>query len=565
MHIAVIHGYLLQGTGSNLYVQNLCRELCRLGHSVSLFCQERAPEELDFISKVVEFSSDNQGQIVVLKQETNYPGKCTCYRPHLGGLLPVYVYDRYEGYQVKEFTKLTKHEIEVYLDRNSIALATCFTEHPPDLILSNHTIMQPVYAARACRGLTLYPHFMTVHGSAFNFSVRKSDLLKEYALQAATAADRIIFVSNFSRQEFLKFFGNDAIAKKTCLIPAGVDVDKFTPLSRNAEKSNRLSRLIKLPEQKLRTVGGRTAQEKKDFSQAVAKVRNSADLRPLLDNLRQKPDSQAPDRDTPKKLANIDWSKDHIILYYGKYLWTKGIQLLIAAAPLVWHKHPDAYFIFVGFGSFRGYLEALVAALEHNRRDIFCNMITYPSRFDSEVEQYSSIYFAGLLEKLRYQTFADRFFATAHQLIAKRVIFTGFMTHDYLKDLIPCSDVTVATSIFPEAFGMVAVEALASGVIPMQTNFSGFTDVIHDYVREFRDTFDAMKLKRLLLNEQLVLNIANNIGIFLDYYEKMSKEERQDIRRRAQMICVNKYSWRTMALHYLSLCKNATTCRYKKD
>ncbi|GAI28285.1 unnamed protein product, partial [marine sediment metagenome] len=101
-----------------------------------------------------------------------YPGKCTCYRPNLGGFLPVYVYDRYEGYDVKEFTKLTKEEIEAYLEKNTTALSTCFKEQQPYLILSNHTIMQPVYTARACRGLTKSTHFMTVHGSCLNFSVR---------------------------------------------------------------------------------------------------------------------------------------------------------------------------------------------------------------------------------------------------------------------------------------------------------------------------------------------------------------------------------------------------------
>ena len=33
------HGYMLSGTGSNVYVQNLCRALVRGGHEVHLLCQ----------------------------------------------------------------------------------------------------------------------------------------------------------------------------------------------------------------------------------------------------------------------------------------------------------------------------------------------------------------------------------------------------------------------------------------------------------------------------------------------------------------------------------------------
>ena len=224
---------------------------------------------------------------------------------------------------------------------------------------------------------------------------------------------------------------------------------------------------------------------------------------------------------------------------------------MIAAAPLILQKHPNTYFILVGFGSFRGYLEALVAALEHDRRDLFCDMLAHTNFYDSEVEQDSSLYFEGLLKKLHNSNFAQKYFSAAYQNIAKKVIFTGYMSHDYLKDLIPCSDITVATSIFPEAFGMVAVEALASGVIPVQTNHSGFADVIHEYVKEFRNVFDATKLKPLFLNQQLVLNMANNINILLEYYGQMGELEHQKIRLRAQNIALNKYSWLAMAQQYL--------------
>ncbi len=50
-------------------------------------------------------------------------------------------------------------------------------------------------------------------------------------------------------------------------------------------------------------------------------------------------------------------------MFYGKYLWTKGIHILLQAAPLILEKNPDTYFIIVGYGASRGYLEMLLAAL----------------------------------------------------------------------------------------------------------------------------------------------------------------------------------------------------------
>ena len=39
---SIFHGYLLRGTGSNIYNANLARALAALGHEVHLFCQDRS-------------------------------------------------------------------------------------------------------------------------------------------------------------------------------------------------------------------------------------------------------------------------------------------------------------------------------------------------------------------------------------------------------------------------------------------------------------------------------------------------------------------------------------------
>ena len=50
--------------------------------------------------------------------------------------------------------------------------------------------------------------------------------------------------------------------------------------------------------------------------------------------------------------------------------------------------------------------------------------------------------------------------------------------HNDLKTLIACSDITVAPSIFPEAFGLVAVEAMSAARTVIGAAHGGITEII---------------------------------------------------------------------------------------
>ena len=122
MKLIMTHGYMLSDTGSNVYVQSLCRALARKGHEVHLLCQEPEPLSYDFVDEwavVDEGSIDKRGE-----QQTPCPGRCTVYRPEIGDLLPVYVYDDYPGWRVKTFLDLTDDELENYVEKNIGAVRT---------------------------------------------------------------------------------------------------------------------------------------------------------------------------------------------------------------------------------------------------------------------------------------------------------------------------------------------------------------------------------------------------------------------------------------------------------
>ena len=56
-------------------------------------------------------------------------------------------------------------------------------------------------------------------------------------------------------------------------------------------------------------------------------------------------------------------------------------------------------------------------------------------------------------------------------------MFTGRLEHEELAELLPACEALVVPSTFPEAFGMVAAEAAACGVLPLSAAHSGLAEV----------------------------------------------------------------------------------------
>src|SRR4051812_20880460 len=107
MRVLIFHGYLLRGTGSNIYNANLCRALVRLGHEVHLLCQERQVAGLDFVDAVGTFSGDRL-DVETLRE----PVRCTVYNPDIHWVLPVYVADRYEEFEAVPLPELDDERLE---------------------------------------------------------------------------------------------------------------------------------------------------------------------------------------------------------------------------------------------------------------------------------------------------------------------------------------------------------------------------------------------------------------------------------------------------------------------
>jgi glycosyltransferase involved in cell wall biosynthesis len=282
VRILLWHGYLLGGTGSNVYTRAIAREWSRSGHDVVLVCQEPHPELYDLA-----------GARVV--------------RPDIGGLLPVFVVDRYEGLDAKLLQDFTPGERDRYVEANAAALRRLA---PADLVFANHVLLGgPVAAA------TELPFAVKAHGSELEYSMRGNAELAAWG-RASLAQARAVFVGSAHIRNVLE----DVVGHvdRVHEVPPGVDVDQFRPLSR---------------------------------AQALAQ---------LLEEARRDPpnplnvDERLPDERNADRLAEFFAGDEPTVLYFGKLLRNKGVHLLLEALTGV-----VARAVIVGFGDYRAELEAM--------------------------------------------------------------------------------------------------------------------------------------------------------------------------------------------------------------
>ncbi len=302
MRVLIFHGYLLRGTGSNIYNASLAKALVREGHEVHLLCQERHTEELDFVD----------GE------------RCTVHVPDIGRVLPVYVADTYEGFDAIPFADLTDDQLDAYLEANVVAVRKVMKEHEPDVALANHLIMGPVILALALAGRV--PYAVKVHGSALEYTVRPNrERFLPYALEGLAGAAGVLVGSRHTASSLWEVTADPQLPARTRLGPPGVDIHSFRPRPLD-EARDGLERLA------ARVEAGEAA--------AWGGEPGAADA-----------------------LRSIDPARDRIVSYVGKLIVSKGVDLLLAAWPRVVEQVPDARLVIVGFGTYREALERMVAAL----------------------------------------------------------------------------------------------------------------------------------------------------------------------------------------------------------
>jgi glycosyltransferase involved in cell wall biosynthesis len=295
VRLVIWHGYLLGGTGSNVYTRALAREWSGAGHDVTVLSQEPRPGEYDL-------------------------GGARHVRPEIGGVLPVFVLDRYEGLEPRLLQSLTREERERYVQLNAAAVQA---ELPADLVFANHVLLgAPVGAASGAR------FAVKAHGSELEYSMCGNPELQAWGRATLAGAAAVFVGSQHIREVLEEVVGH---VEHVHEVPPGVDVDAFRPQPRN---------------------------------QALAD---------LLDEARRDPpnpgnaNERLPDEGNAERLAAFFATDEPTVVYFGKLLYNKGVHLLLEALNEL-----DARAVVVGFGDYREQLERaapprtlFTGALEH--------------------------------------------------------------------------------------------------------------------------------------------------------------------------------------------------------
>jgi glycosyltransferase involved in cell wall biosynthesis len=197
VRVLLWHGYLLGGTGSNVYTRALAREWSLAGHDVTVVCQERHPERYDL----------GGARVVV---------------PELPGhLLPVFVLDRYEELEARLLVDLSPDEREAYVRANAEVLRELA---PADLVFANHVLLGgPVGAASGLR------FRVKAHGSELEYAMRGRSDLSRWGAETLAGAEVVYAGSEHIRAVLEEIAGH---VDRVDVVPPGVDVEEFRPQPR---------------------------------------------------------------------------------------------------------------------------------------------------------------------------------------------------------------------------------------------------------------------------------------------------------------------------------------------
>ena len=408
MRILLWHGYLLGGTGSNVYTRSLAKAWSALGHDVTVVCQDPRPDEHDV-------------------------GSATVVRPDIGPVLPVFVRDSYEAFDVKLLGETSWAERRRVVEANATLMRELL---PVDYTLTNHVLLG------AAVGVDFgEPFAVKVHGSELEYAIRGNAELQRWARLSLAGAREVYVGSEHVRKALQETVGPGPHLSRVREVPPGVDVELFRPRERAAALEELLA-------------------------QARADLPSDTDP------------ERAPDRGNAERFAAFFAEERPTIGYVGKLSAEKGVHLLVEALERL-----DARAVIVGFGEAREELERQAAGHD--------------------------------------------------------VLFTGALEHRHLAALWPLCDVAVAPSTFPEAFGMVAAEAAASGVPPVVARHSGLASIAAAIEEAYPSS--ASELAGFESGD------AADLASVLERLLALSPEERAGLAQATRATAVNRWSWQGVA------------------
>ena len=517
MNLILLHGYLLQGTGSNIYAANVARAWSRQGHAVTVICQDLQAGALKFVDEYV-------GPGGKLPPQPPAPATIRVVVPDINKLLPVYVLDRYAGFQVKTIPAMTTEEIENHISMTAEAVRQCALQGV-DGVLANHALFGPVIAKRALQNRDI-SFDVKIHGSAIEYTLIPYPEFMPYAIEGLEAARRVFVGSRYIQKRVNAIFSKEREAldleRKIVILPPGIDPELFKPDNDHKALQNKFLATVK--ERVSKNRGGRHSEIK-----PVAADKPPDELHQELVRHCDTYDQRAVDADLIEKWPFIKFSEP-VVIYFGKFLAAKGVGEIIAAIPAILACNPALRFVFVGFGSYREHMEGMLRALGSGDAAAFTTYARAGNFVDS-------------IDPLKW-------FRPLSSAELSRITITGILDHDAIGPLLSLASICLVPSKVPEAFGMVAVEAMSAGVLPLCNYHAGLKDVVDAVATDSPEIASIMVLELENFFDQLPDKIQSALA-FLYPHGFDEPDRSRSIGKRLRQIAVDNFSWQEIGFKLL--------------
>jgi len=229
----------------------------------------------------------------------------------------------------------------------------------------------------------------------------------------------------------------------------------------------------------------------------------------------------------------VEEQRPQWIAFIGKLSLEKGVHCLIAAASEIIYRAPQARFLMIGDGVARQHLVAMRDALANGDLDTAAEAMRRAS--ETSPESYAE-WVAEYWAALDLDTYRERAIAAD---LKHRVVFTGYQPASRVAGLITHADVLVIPSLIKEAFPLVSVEALSSGLMFVAPYDGGLAPVLDKVAGELGY---AGSLARITYSpERLIPEMIDSVSNLLAY--TADEHSRTDLARMCRDFALKHYDW----------------------
>ena len=432
MRVLLWHGWLLEGSGSSIYAARTAEVLRGDGHDVLLVCQERHVERYRWIdaSGTVDATGPSALTPNPAAVASDAGGRCVLCDRRSARCCPCSSLDEYEGFTVRRFVDLDDAALEAYLAANVDALQ-------PRWRMARHAgrglgTRDPRRRRRGARARGRVPYVAKIHGSDLEYAIREQPRFAALAAEGLGAARAVVGASRDVLDRCAELV--PGLGELGPVVAPGLDAETFRPRDRREALLDVAARLRRDAD----VERGRPSAHDDEVRRALgARDPNAFDA--LAARTTRRSPSRA--RRTASRRSPLRPTDRRVV---------READRAEGRAPAA-----------------RG---GAVDARPSGRAGRRVRLVPRVARG------------AGARRATRRPGGGSRASGPGGLELAPSgrrplVTFTGRLDHRYAPDALAAMDVLVVPSILAEAFGMVAIEGVAAGALPLVARHSGLGEI----------------------------------------------------------------------------------------